>query len=44
MRLGQLRLGSSLFLGADTGIGPVYLSLVHAPKGYTGLYLFVGRP
>lgn len=44
VRLGQLRLGSSLFLGADTGIGPVYLSLVHAPKGYTGLYLFVGRP
>ena len=39
-----LRAGSSLFVGADTGLGPLYLSLVHAPKGYTGLYLFLGRP
>ncbi len=42
--LSDLKLGSSLFLGADTGLGPLYLSLVHAPKGYTGLYLFLGRP
>lgn len=40
----RLLLGSSLFLGADTGIGPFYLGLVHAPKGYTGLYLLLGRP
>ncbi|MBA4261013.1 MAG: patatin [Comamonadaceae bacterium] len=39
-----LRIGSSLFVGADTGLGPLYLSLVHAPKGYSGLYLFLGRP
>ena len=39
-----LRAGSSLFLGADTGIGPLYLGLVHAPQGYTGLYLLLGRP
>lgn len=39
-----LRTGSSLYLGADTGIGPVYLSLVHAPRGYTGLYFLLGRP
>ena len=39
-----LRAGTSLFVGADTGLGPLYLSLVHAPKGYTGLYLFLGRP
>lgn len=39
-----LKAGSSLFVGADTGLGPLYLSLVHAPKGYTGLYLFLGRP
>ncbi len=39
-----LRTGSSLFVGADTGLGPLYLSVVHAPKGYTGLYLFLGRP
>ncbi len=40
----QMRAGSSLFLGADTGVGPFYLALVHAPKGYTGLYLLLGRP
>jgi NTE family protein len=31
-------------VGADTGIGPLYLSIVSAPRGYTGLYLFLGRP
>lgn len=40
----RLRVGTSLFLGADTGVGPFYLGLVHAPKGYTGLYLLLGRP
>jgi NTE family protein len=39
-----MRAGSSLFVGADTGIGPLYLSVVSAPRGYTGLYLFLGRP
>jgi NTE family protein len=39
-----LRLGTSLFIGADTGVGPLYLSVVSAPRGYTGLYLFLGRP
>lgn len=42
--LGDLRAGSSLFIGADTGFGPLYLSVVSAPRGYTGLYLFLGRP
>lgn len=42
--LRDLRAGSSLFVGADTGIGPLYLSVVSAPRGYTGLYLFLGRP
>ncbi|MDO9434984.1 patatin-like phospholipase family protein [Hydrogenophaga sp.] len=40
----DMRTGSSLFVGADTGIGPLYLSIVSAPRGYTGLYLFLGRP
>ncbi|WP_137920194.1 patatin-like phospholipase family protein [Hydrogenophaga sp. 2FB] len=40
----DMRAGSSLFVGADTGIGPLYLSIVSAPRGYTGLYLFLGRP
>ena len=39
-----LRTGTSLFIGADTGVGPLYLGVVSAPKGYTGLYLFLGRP
>lgn len=38
------RWGSSLFVGADSGIGPVYFSVVHAPSGYTGLYFLLGRP
>ena len=38
------RMGSSLYVGADTGLGPIYLSLVHAPQGYTGLYFLLGRP
>ncbi len=42
--LRQLRGAGSLFVGADTGIGPLYLSIVSAPRGYTGLYLFLGRP
>lgn len=40
----QLRSGFSVFLGADTGIGPMYLGLTHAPRGGTGLALFIGRP
>jgi NTE family protein len=44
MSLSDLRTGSSLFVGTDTGLGPLYLSVVHAPQGYTGLYLFLGRP
>lgn len=42
--LRQLRGAGSLFVGADTGIGPLYLSVVTAPRGTTGLYLFLGRP
>lgn len=44
MALSDLRTGMSLFLGADTGIGPLYLGLTHAPRGGTGLALFIGRP
>ncbi len=44
MRWGDLRAGSSVFLGADTGFGPMYLALVHAPRGFTGVYFFLGRP
>ncbi len=43
-KLNDLRSGSSVFLGADTGLGPVYLGLTYAPRGTTGVYLFVGKP
>ena len=42
--LSDLRTGSSLFLGADTGLGPMYLGLTSAPRGGTGLVFFIGRP
>lgn len=44
LRLDDLRVGRSLFIGADTALGPLYLSLVSAARGYSGLYLFLGRP
>lgn len=44
MRKGGLRQGGSLYLGADTGLGPMYLGLTWAPRGEAGLVLFVGRP
>lgn len=44
VRADGLRSGMSAFLGADTGLGPVYFGLTYAPRGSTGLYLFVGRP
>ena len=39
-----LRTGMSLFLGADTGVGPLYFGLTWAPQGQAGLALFIGRP
>ena len=42
--LSRLRSGGSVFLGADTGIGPLYLGLTYAPRGRAGLALFIGRP
>ena len=42
--LTDLRLGSSLFVGAATGLGPLYFGLTYAPRGSTGMVLFIGRP
>ena len=44
VRLSDLRTSGSLFLGADTGIGPMYLGLTTAPGGTTGIMFFIGRP
>jgi NTE family protein len=40
----DLRPASSIFVGADTGIGPLYLALGYAPNGGSAVYLFIGRP
>ena len=42
--LADLRSGMSLFMGADTGLGPMYFGVTYAPRGSAGLYLFIGRP
>ncbi len=44
MRLSDLRTGASLFIGADTGLGPLFLGLTYAARGSAGLTLFIGRP
>ena len=42
--LAGLRTGMKLYLGAGTGIGPLSLGITHAPRGHTGLALFIDRP
>jgi NTE family protein len=42
--LAHLRGGGSVYLGADTGIGPMYLGITYAPRGELGVALFIGRP
>jgi NTE family protein len=44
VRLSGLRTGMSVYLGADTGIGPLYVGLTYAPRGQAGLALSIGRP
>lgn len=39
-----LRQAGSIFIGADTGLGPLYLALGKARRGDAALYLFIGRP
>ena len=36
--------GASVFVGANTGLGPVYLGLGLAEGGRSALYLYLGRP
>ena len=36
--------GGSVYLGADTGLGPMYLGVTYAPRGELGIALFIGRP
>jgi NTE family protein len=43
-RAASLRSGMSLYLGSDTGLGPAYFGITTAPRGETGIVLFIGRP
>lgn len=40
----DLRLGTSAFIGAATGLGPLYFGVTYAPKGSAGVILAIGRP
>lgn len=40
----DMRYASSIFLGSDTGLGPLYVGIGYAPKGGTAFYVFIGRP
>ena len=40
----RLRKAGSLFLAAETPIGPAYIALGAAEGGYRAIYLFLGRP
>jgi NTE family protein len=44
IRITRLRTGASLFIGADTGVGPLFFGITYAPQGSAGLALFIGRP
>jgi len=39
-----LKLAGSLFLAADTALGPMYLAWGHAGSGQDAIYLMLGRP
>ena len=40
---GDLRTGGSLFLGAESPFGPVYLAMGLASGGETAFYLYLGK-
>jgi NTE family protein len=40
----DLRYSGSLFVGADTPLGPVYLAVGHSDNGENAVYFYVGNP
>lgn len=40
----ELKTAASIFLGADTALGPFYLAYGRGTGGATAVYLFLGRP
>lgn len=41
---GTIRTGYSLYIAADTGLGPIYLGWVHSKGRPPSIYLFLGKP
>jgi NTE family protein len=39
-----LRYSASLFVGAETPIGPVYFAVGHSDNGDSAAYFYVGNP
>jgi len=44
VKLSNSLFAGSLFLGADTFVGPIYLAAGLAEGGHSAMYLFIGRP
>jgi NTE family protein len=42
--LGDLRYSASVFIGADSPIGPVYLAYGHSDNGDNAIYFYLGNP
>jgi NTE family protein len=42
--LDDLRYGASVFVGAETPIGPIYFALGHSDNGDGAVYFYVGNP
>ena len=40
----DLRYSGSLFIGAETPIGPIYFAVGHSDNGDTGVYFYLGDP
>ena len=41
---GDLRYSGSLYLGAETPIGPIYFAVGHSDSGDSTAYFYVGNP
>ena len=44
MGFDDLRYSASIFVGADTPIGPVYFAVGHSDSGDNAVYFYVGNP
>ena len=42
--ISDLRYGASVYVGADTALGPMFLAVGRADDGRQAVYLFIGRP